>query len=38
MRQNEMYNTQIQNELGFKVRENLKLTNTDKKTLLAYQH
>jgi len=31
MRQNEMYNTQIQNELGFIVRENLQLTNIDKK-------
>ena len=28
-----MYDTQIQNELGFKVRENLQLTNTDKKPL-----
>jgi len=30
MRQNEVYNTEIQNELGFKIRENLQLTNTDK--------
>jgi len=28
-----MYNTQIQNKIGFKVRENLQLTNTDKKPL-----
>jgi len=35
MRQNEMYDTQTQNELGFKVRENLQLTNTDKKALPA---
>jgi len=33
-----MYNTQIQNELGFKIRENLQLTNTDKKPLPAFQH
>jgi len=33
-----MHNTQIQNELGFKVRENLQLTNTDKKPLPASQH
>jgi len=32
-RQNEMYDTQIQNELPFKGRENLQLTNTDKKPL-----
>jgi len=32
------YNTQIQNELGSKVRENLQLTNTDKKQLPACQH
>jgi len=38
MRQNEIYNTQIQNELGFKVRERLQLTNTDKKPLPACQH
>jgi len=38
MGQNEMYDTQIQNELGFKVRENLQLTNTDKKPLPACQH
>ena len=38
MRQNQMYDTQIQNELGFKVRENLQLTNTDKKPLPACQH
>ena len=25
------YNTQIQNDLGFEVRENLQLVNTDKK-------
>jgi len=28
-----MYNTQIQNDLGCKVRENVQLTNTDKKPL-----
>jgi len=33
-----MYNTQIQNEPGFKVGENLQLTNTDKKPLPACQH
>jgi len=33
-----MYDTQIQNELGFKVRENLQLTNTDKKPLPACHH
>jgi len=33
-----MYDTQIKNEFGFKVRENLQLTNTDKKPLLACQH
>jgi len=33
-----MYDTQIQNELGLKVRENLQLTNTDKKPLPACQH
>ena len=40
MRQNEMYDTQIQNKLGFKVtvRENPQLTNTDKKPLPACQH
>jgi len=32
-----MYNTPMQNELGFKVRENL-LTNIDKKPLPACQH
>jgi len=35
MRQNELYDTQIENELGFKVRENLHLTYTDKKPLPA---
>jgi len=35
---NEMYDTQIKNELGFKVRENLQLTNTDKKPLPACHH
>jgi len=34
MRQNEMYDVQIQNELWFKVGENLQLANTDKKLLL----
>jgi len=38
MRQNEIYDTLIQNELGFKVRENLQLTNTDKKPLPACKH
>ena len=38
MRQNEMYDTQIQNELGFRVRENLQLTNTDKKPLEEVWH
>jgi len=38
MRQNEMYDTQIQNELGFKVRENLQFTNKDKKPLPACHH
>jgi len=33
MMQNEMNDTQIQNELGFKVRENIHLNNTDKKPL-----
>jgi len=33
-----MYDTQIQNELGFKVRENLQLTKTDKKPLPACKH
>jgi len=33
-----MYDAQIQNELGFKVRENLQLTNTDKKALPACHH
>jgi len=33
---NEMYDTQIQNELGLKL-ENLQLTNTEK-PLLACQH
>jgi len=33
-----MYDTQIQNELGFKVRENLQLTSTDNKPLPACQH
>jgi len=37
-RQNEMYGTQIQNELGFKVRENLQLNNTDKTQLPACYH
>jgi len=34
----EMYDTQIQNELGFKVRKNLQSTNTDKKPLPACHH
>jgi len=29
------HDAQMQNELGFKVRENLQLTNTDKKPLPA---
>jgi len=33
-----MCDTQIQNELGFKVRVNLQLTNIDKKPLPACQH
>jgi len=33
-----MYGTQIPNELGFKIRENLQLTNTDKKPLSASHH
>jgi len=32
-----MYDTQTQNELQFKVRENLQLTNTDKAPLPACQ-
>jgi len=32
------YDTQIQNDLGFKDRENLQLTNTDKKPLPACHH
>jgi len=36
MTQNE--DTQIQIKLGFEVRENLQLTNTDKKALPACQH
>jgi len=35
---NEMYDAQLQNELAFKVRENLQLTNTDKKPLPACHH
>jgi len=31
-------NTKFENELGFKVKENLQLTNTDKKPLPACQH
>jgi len=43
MRQNEMYDSQIPNDLGFKVRENLQLTNTQETTtcfpsLKAWQH
>jgi len=38
MSQNKMCNTQIQNALGFKVRENLQLTNTGKKPLPACQY
>jgi len=38
MKQNEMYDTQIQHELGFKISENLQLTNTDKKPLPACHH
>jgi len=37
MRQNEMYGM-IENELVFKVRENLQLTNRDKKPLPACHH
>jgi len=33
-----MYDTEKQIKLGFKVRENLQLTNTDKKPLPACQH
>jgi len=33
-----MYDTQIQNELGFKVRDNLQLINRDKKPLPACHH
>jgi len=33
-----MYDTQIQNELGFKARKNLQLPSTDKKPLSACQH
>jgi len=33
-----MYDTQIKNELRVKVRENLQLTNTDKKPLPACQY
>jgi len=33
-----MYDMQTQNELGFKVRENLQLNNTDKKPLPACKH
>jgi len=33
-----MYNTQIQYELGFKAKENLQLTNSDKKPLPAWEH
>jgi len=33
----EMYDTLIQNELGFKLRENQQLTKTDKKPLPACQ-
>jgi len=33
-----MYDIQMQNELGFKVGENLQLTNTDKKPPPACQH
>jgi len=33
-----MYNTQIQNELGFRFSENLQLINTDKKPLSACHH
>jgi len=33
-----MYDTQIQNEVGYKVRENLQLADTDKKPLLACHH
>jgi len=32
-----MYDIQIKNELRFKVRENLQLTNTDKAPLHACQ-
>jgi len=38
MKQNEINSTQIQNELGFKARENLQLTNTHKKPLPACKH
>jgi len=32
------HDTQMQNELGFKVRENMQLTNTANKPLTACQH
>jgi len=37
MKQKEMYDTQMQIKLGFKFRENLQLTSTDKKPLPACQ-